>query len=189
MRTFSAKEPGGGCRVWLAGGAPVKRSQLLVTAGFLFVVAVVAYMAFDARWRSATPPVANNQLERSEDRASPPGISTNEIRKEATCRTVPSAGQASMGHETCAYIASQIPVLASKTEDKVHSDANVPSVTLTPGSNIPPDVQELKPLPATVTERLPDLAGHKYFLAGQDIVVVGKDEQKVAFVINVRVRP
>jgi hypothetical protein len=39
-----------------------------------------------------------------------------------------------------------------------------------------------------VTQRLPALQGDQYFLSGQDIVVVGKGA-KIAFVIDVRVRP
>jgi len=117
-----------------------------------------------------------------------PRAPAGEPRREATCRTTLSAGQASMSHEDCAFIASQIPVLSSKTERQVHSGATLPSPTFQPGADIPSDVRDLKPLPATVTQRLPALRGYQYFLAGQDIVVVGRGA-KIAFVIDVRVRP
>ena len=93
-----------------------------------------------------------------------------------------------MSHEDCAFIASQIPVLPSNTEREAHSGATVPSPRFEPGADIPSDVRDLKPLPAGVTQRLPQLRGYQYFLAGQDIVVVGNGA-KIAFVIDVRIRP
>jgi hypothetical protein len=57
-----------------------------------------------------------------------------------------------------------------------------------PGSDVPPDVRQLKALPESVVQRLPALRGYQYFLSGQDIVVVGP-AAKVAFVVDVKVRP
>ena len=79
-----------------------------------------------------------------------------------------------MSNQDCAFIASQIPVLPSNTEGQAHSSVKVLTPTFEPGSDIPADVREHKPLPDTVTHRLPALRGYQYFLAGQDIVVVGK---------------
>jgi hypothetical protein len=135
---------------------------------------------------------AGNARDNERGAASPPPTQSpaspaGEPRREATCRTIPSAGQASM-HEDCAFIASQIPVLPSNTEREAHSGATVPSPRFEPGADIPSDVRDLKPLPAGVTQRLPQLRGYQYFLAGQDIVVVGNGA-KIAFVIDVRIRP
>jgi len=111
-----------------------------------------------------------------------------EPTKEATCRTTVGEKQAGLSHEDCVFIASQIPVLASNIDPEARTAKTAPSPTLSPGSDVPADVRELKPLPSSVTERLPALRGHSYFLSGQDIVVVGNGA-KIAFVVNVRVRP
>ena len=93
-----------------------------------------------------------------------------------------------MSHEDCAFIASQIPVLSSDTNPELHSNRKAPNATPIPGSDISPDVRELKPLPSVVTERLPALRDYQYYLSGQDIVVVGHGA-KIAFVVDVRIRP
>jgi hypothetical protein len=111
-----------------------------------------------------------------------------EPAKEGTCRTTVGEKQAGMSHEDCAFIASQIPVLASNTDSEARTSKTAPSSTLSPGSDVPADVKELKPLPSSVTERLPALQGLNYFLSGQNIVVVGTGA-KIAFVVDVRVRP
>ena len=107
-----------------------------------------------------------------------------EPAKEARCQTAPGQKQAGMSDEDCVFIASQVPVLMSNIDQQVRTDKTVPSPALSPGSDVPPDVK-LKPLPAPVTERLTALQGFRYFLAGQDIVVVGRDEK----VADVKVRP
>jgi hypothetical protein len=116
------------------------------------------------------------------------GAENGEPRKEATCRTTPGEGQPSMSHEDCAFIASQIQVLATTTEPENHSGLATPSADFRPGSDMPPDVRQLKPLPESVVQRLPALRGYQYFLSGQDIVVVGP-AAKIAFVVDVKVRP
>jgi hypothetical protein len=108
--------------------------------------------------------------------------------KEVTCHTIPSAGQAQMSDTDCAFIASQINVLPSHSDPQLHKPEYTPSPVLKPGMDVPSTVKELKPLPQSVTQRLPALQGGQYFLSGQDIVVVGKGA-KIAFVIDVRVRP
>lgn len=116
------------------------------------------------------------------------GAQNGEPRKEATCRTTPGEGQPSMSHEDCAFIASQIEVLASTTEPENRSDPAASSPEFRPGADVPADVRQLKPLPESVVQRLPALHGYQYFLSGQDIVVVGP-AAKVAFVVDVKVRP
>jgi len=153
--------------------------------GLLGAVLLTCYPIFEVALGGAgnnergdtTPPPTNS-----------PTAPAGEPRREATCWTTPSAGQAFMSHEDCAFIASQIPVLPSNTEREAHSGATLPSPTFQPGANIPSGVRDLTPLPATVTQRLPALRGYQYFLAGQDIVVVGRGA-KIAFVIDVRIRP
>jgi len=79
-----------------------------------------------------------------------------------------------MSNQDCAFIASQIPVLPGNTESQADSSVKVPTPHSSPVPIFPADVRELKPLPDTVTQRLPALRGDQYLLAGQDIVVVGK---------------
>jgi hypothetical protein len=118
---------------------------------------------------------------------SPP--SDNTYRKEAVCQTTPAEGQAGMSNADCAFIASQIPVLPSKTNPQTRSDTDVvPSARYKPGADIPSSIQQLKPLPNAVTQRFPALKEDQYFLSGQDIVIVTKGA-KVAFVIRVNVLP
>src|SRR2546430_16717288 len=89
------------------------------------------------------------------------GAENGEPRKEASCRTTPSEGQASMAHADCAFIASQIAVLVSNSEAANRTSAAAPTRQFRPGVDLPPDVQALKPLPEMVTQRLPALRGYE----------------------------
>jgi hypothetical protein len=168
-----------------------KLLAILCAAG---AVALTVYFVIDASRRiydlgpgSRTPgdlaePTNPNKKERTDAQQ------TGEPAKEATCRTTPGEKQAGMSHKDCVFLASQISVLASNTNQQARTVKTVPSPSLSPGSDVPTDVTELKPLPNSVTDRLPSLLGFSYFLSGQDIVVVGSGA-KVAFVVNVSVRP
>jgi hypothetical protein len=168
----------------------VKRTLLFVLLGLAAGTFLTLWLAEDASRRSLTPVPRNNEQGVSDPPAAAPTSDTpvtENVAKEGTCRTTPGGEQAGMSHEDCAYIASQIAILPSSTSKDLHSQ-RAPSLALRPGADLPSDVRELKPLPETVTARLPALKGYQYFLAGQDIVVVGH-EAKVAFVVNVSVRP
>ena len=169
----------------------VKLLAVLCAAG---AVALTVYLVIDASRRTydlgpgsrtsggLAEPTTPNKKERSD------AEQTGEPAKEATCRTTPGEKQAGMSHEDCVFIASQIPVLASNTNQQARTGKTVPSPSLSPGSDVPADVTELKPLPNSVTDRLPALRSFSYFLSGQNIVVVGSGA-KIAFIVNVRVRP
>jgi hypothetical protein len=132
-------------------------------------VALTVYFVIDASRRiydlgpgSRTPgdlaePTNPNKKERTDAQQ------TGEPAKEATCRTTPGEKQAGMSHNDCVFIASQIPVLASNTNQQARMGKTVPSPSLSPGSDVPADVTELKPLPNSVTDRLPSLRGFSYF--------------------------
>jgi hypothetical protein len=47
-----------------------------------------------------------------------------------------------------------------------------------------PDSVELRPVPSTVVERIPDLRGHRYFFYEDEIVVVDPDSRQVVYVIE-----
>jgi hypothetical protein len=170
------------------------RVKLLVVIGTAAAVALSLYLLIDASRRiydlgpgSGSPgdlasPTAPPKKERNDAQQA------GEPAKEATCRTTVGEKQAAMSHEDCVFIASQIPVLASNTDHEARTGKTTPSPALSPGSDVPEDVKELKALPTSVTDRLPALRGHQYFLSGQNIVVVGNGA-KIAFVVNVRVRP
>ena len=174
----------------------MRRSRTIAVIAVIGIAAAVLftwYLTTDV-YRREQPLVRNTDLPGTRTPVSEPtnvprvGAENGEPRKEASCRTTPSEGQASMSHEDCAFIASQIPVLTSNTGAKNRSTAAAPSQQFRPGADMPSDVRELKPLPETVTQRLPALRGYQYFLSGQDIVVVGP-AAKIAFVVDVRVRP
>src|SRR4051794_35019048 len=157
------------------------RTRAIVLVALIGALGMAWYLAYDASRRGREKPVANNELPGAKRLPTDAGSApAGEPRREATCRTTPSGGQVSMSHEDCAFIASQIPVLASNTEPEIHSTTSVPSPRFQPGADIPSDVRDLKPLPDSVTTRLPALRGDQYFLAGQDIVVVGEGA-KIAF--------
>lgn len=168
--------------------------RVLTVAGAVGAVALTIYLLMDASRRiydlgpgSRTPgdlaePTVPTKKERADARHA------SEPAKEATCRTTPGEKQAGMSHKDCVFIASKIPVLASNTSEEPRTNVTVPAPALSPGSDVPADVKELKPLPSSVTEQLPALRTLRYFLAGQDIVVVGNDG-KVAFIVDVKVRP
>jgi hypothetical protein len=51
------------------------------------------------------------------------------------------------------------------------------------GMNLPDSV-ELRPVPSTVVERIPDLRGHRYFYYEDEIVIVDPDSRQVVYVIE-----
>jgi hypothetical protein len=166
------------------------RSRWISLLAFLGVILLSGYLLFDATSRRNERPTAAN--ERGTQPPTAPSDPKHKVtgvpQKEATCRTTPAGGQPAMSHEDCAFIAATIPVLPSQTSPGLHADAKAPTPLPQPGSEIPSDVQELKPLPDAVTQKLTALRGYQYYLSGEDIVVVGNGA-KVAFVVDVRVRP
>ncbi|MDX2204153.1 MAG: hypothetical protein NW223_15485 [Hyphomicrobiaceae bacterium] len=137
---------------------------------------------------SGEPPPRGSINEAGPPAPTIPGSPDGAPKKEATCRTTPQQQQAGMQHAACAWIASQIPVLAQDTSDLNRTSSPATISGLKPGMDMPSDVRELLPLPQAVTDRYPSLRGQLYFLAGQNIVVVG-DQAKIEFVIDVNVRP
>ena len=178
----------------LRGEETSGRVKLLVVLCAAGAIALSLYLLIDASGRiydlgpgSGSPgdlalPTTPSKKERTDAQQA------GEPAKEATCRTTVGEKQASLSHEDCVFIASQISVLASNTDPEARTAKTTPSPALSPGSDVPADVRDLKPLPDTVTERLPALRGYSYFLSGQNIVVVGNGA-KIAFVVDVRVRP
>lgn len=109
-------------------------------------------------------------------------------RAEGWCAQSGEAERHGLTNESCTYIASQVPVLPRNTENAARVDAFNSSTELRPGSAVPNSVKELQPLPASVTESLPQLRGFRYFLSGQNIVLVDP-QSKIALTIDVRLRP
>lgn len=163
-------------------------TTLVIAICLVFAVLIAWMLTRGTEWLARSPTVANNQASPSGAPTAFPAPPTANFKKQATCRTTPGGGQPAAPHAECAFIAAHIPVLPSQTSDAVRTDHPAVSLGLEPGMDVPASVRDLKPLPAVVTQTYPQLEGSRYFLAGEDIVVVGRDK-RVAFVIDVKVRP
>ncbi|RTL65610.1 MAG: hypothetical protein EKK41_19935 [Hyphomicrobiales bacterium] len=161
---------------------------IIIVAGIVATAAMTVWLTVGTTRRQEGPQAANNEATRATLPTTAPKSPEAKPKAEATCRTTPTREQAGGAHEACAFIASQIPVLAQDTSADNHTAIPGSSFRMKPGDDMPADVRELKPLPQPVTDKYPSLKGMQYFLDGQNIVVVG-EQAKIEFVIDVHVRP
>lgn len=65
----------------------------------------------------------------------------------------------------------------------VKDQASTPDVKAVVGEPIPPDITP-SPMPAVVGQKVPQVKAHRFFVAGQKIVIVDPKDNNVAEVIN-----